>query len=180
MEGCRQYLLMIASALVAPELQAKLGPSDLVQDTFVEAQRHLGAFRGRTRDEMRAWLRRILECRLSNVRRAYQVSAKRAVVREVSLESLGVDSERPGGVVASRLPSPSNHAVGNEWKQLLEQALARLPEHYRDAVTWRHQEQLPWDEIGRRLGCSAEAARKIWSRAIEQLRRELGEVGIVP
>ena len=42
-------------------------------------------------------------------------------------------------------------------------------------MVWRHQEQLSWDEIGRRMGCTADAARKVWSRAIQQLRRELAE-----
>jgi DNA-directed RNA polymerase specialized sigma24 family protein len=40
-------------------------------------------------------------------------------------------------------------------------------------VASRHIEQLSWDEIGRRMGCTADAARKVWSRAIQQLRREL-------
>src|ERR1700678_474199 len=70
LNGCRQYLLMIANEVIGPDLQAKLGASDLVQDTFVEAQRHLGVFRGKTDVEMRAWLRKILECRLANIRRA--------------------------------------------------------------------------------------------------------------
>ena len=60
------------------------------------------------------------------------------------------------------------------------QALVRLPEHYRQAVAWRHQEQLSWDEIGQRMSCTADAARKVWSRAIQQLRRELGELGSMP
>jgi RNA polymerase sigma-70 factor, ECF subfamily len=69
----------------------------------------------------------------------------------------------------------SNHALRNEWNQVLEQALTRLPEHYQRTVIWRHQQQLSWEEIGRRMDCTADAARKVWSRAIQQLRRELGE-----
>ena len=68
LEGCRQYLLMIANEVIGPELRAKFGASDLVQDTFLEAQRHLDVFRGQTKGELRAWLRRILECRLANIR----------------------------------------------------------------------------------------------------------------
>ena len=34
--------------MIGPDLQAKVGASDLVQETFVEAQRHLAAFRGKT------------------------------------------------------------------------------------------------------------------------------------
>jgi RNA polymerase sigma-70 factor (ECF subfamily) len=175
LDGCRQYLLMIANEVIGPELQAKLGASDLVQDTFVEAQRNLAVFRGKTDIELRAWLRKILECRLANIRRAYLVTEKRAVGREVAVTVFG---DEPGMAIKplpSRVPSPSNHAVRNEVNAALEQALSRLPEHYRQAVAWRHVEQLSWDEIGLRMGGTAEAARKVWGRAIQQLRRELAE-----
>ena len=36
LDGCRQYLLMIANQVIGPEIRAKVGASDLVQDTFVE------------------------------------------------------------------------------------------------------------------------------------------------
>jgi RNA polymerase sigma-70 factor, ECF subfamily len=180
LDGCRQYLLMIANEVIGPEIRAKLGASDLVQDTFVEAQRHLAGFRGRTEVELRAWLRKILECRLSTFRRSYLATEMRAASREVAIETLLAGSDRKGDVLASRSPSPSNHAVRAELAEAIKGALARLPEHYRQAVTWRHQEQLSWEEIGRRMGCTSEASRKVWTRAIQQLRRELAEHGPIP
>jgi RNA polymerase sigma-70 factor (ECF subfamily) len=175
LDGCRQYLLMIANEVIGPELQAKFGASDLVQETFLEAQRHLSIFRGTSKGEMRAWLRKILECRLANIRRSYLATEMRAANREVTLDPSQADSSAVIGSLKSRAPSPSNHAVANEWNAALEQALSRLPEHYRQAVASRHIEQLSWDEIGRRMGCTADAARKVWSRAIQQLRRELAK-----
>jgi RNA polymerase sigma-70 factor, ECF subfamily len=133
LERRRQYLLMIANEVIGPELQAKLGPSDLVQDTFLEAQRHLAIFRGKTDVELRAWLRKILECRLSNIRRSYLVREKRAASREVTFNSFQDESGAGIESLKSRGPSPSNHAVRNEWNAALEQALIRLPEHYRQA-----------------------------------------------
>jgi RNA polymerase sigma-70 factor, ECF subfamily len=178
--GCRQYLLMIANEVIGPELRAKLGASDLVQDTFLEAQRHLAIFRGTSNAEMRAWLRRILECRLANIRRSYLATEMRAANREVTLDTSAAESGAVLGSLKSRAPSPSNHAVANEWNDALEQALTRLPEHYRQAVAARHIDQLSWDEIGRRMNCSADAARKVWSRAIQQLRRELASHESIP
>ena len=178
--GCRQYLLMIANEVIGPELQAKLGASDLVQDTFLEAQRHLAIFRGTSITEMRAWLRKILECRLANIRRSYLATEMRAADREVALDPFAAESGAVLGSLKSRAPSPSNHAVRHEWNTALEQALTRLPEHYRQAVASRHIEQLSWDEIGRRMNCSADAARKVWSRAIQQLRRELANHESIP
>ena len=140
--GCRQYLLMIANEVIGPELRAKLGASDLVQDAFLEAQRHLAIFRGTSNAEMRAWLRRILECRLANIRRSYLATEMRAAHREVTLDSSAAESGAVLGSLKSRAPTPSNHAVRNEWNAALEQALTRLPEHYRQTVAWRHIEQL--------------------------------------
>ncbi len=180
LDGCRQYLLLIANEVIGTELQAKLGASDLVQDTLLEAHRHLGAYRGRSGAEMRAWLRKILECRLANIRRSYRATEKRAVSREVAVESLLDRSGAGGDILASRSPSPSNHAVRSELTRALDRAMTRLPEHYRTAVAWRHQEQLSWEEIGRRMGCTADAARKVWGRAIQLLRRELAEHASMP
>jgi hypothetical protein len=43
---CQQYLLALADHELTPDLQAKLGASDLVQDTFLEALRDFGKFQG--------------------------------------------------------------------------------------------------------------------------------------
>ena len=180
LDGCRQYLLMIANQVIGPEIRAKVGASDLVQDTFVEAQRHLAGFRGRTEVELRAWLRKILECRLATFRRSFLATQMRAANREVAIETLVAGAGHAGDVLACRSPSPSNHAVRSELGQALEQALARLPEHYRQVVAWRHQEQLSWEQIGRRMESTSEASRKVWTRAIKQLRRELAEFGPMP
>jgi RNA polymerase sigma-70 factor, ECF subfamily len=180
LSSCRQYLLMIANEVIGPELRAKLGASDLVQDTFLEAHRHISNFRGKTRAEVCAWLRRILECRLANVRRSYLATEKRATFREVAIDPLLAGLHAENQVLKSRALSPSDHAIRNEWNEALEQGLMRLPDRYREPVAWRHKEQLSWDEIGRRLGCTAEAARKVWTRGIQRLRRELAEHGSMP
>ena len=53
-------------------------------------------------------------------------------------------------------------------------ALGRIPEHYRQVVVWHQYDRLTFEEIGRRLGRSAESARKLWSRALIRLAEELG------
>jgi RNA polymerase sigma-70 factor (ECF subfamily) len=46
-EGCRQYLMLIATEQVDPALAVKVAPSDLVQETFLKAHRELPQFAGR-------------------------------------------------------------------------------------------------------------------------------------
>jgi RNA polymerase sigma-70 factor (ECF subfamily) len=169
---CRAYLLAVANEQLKPDIQAKVGASDLVQDTFLEAQRDFSMFRGRSEAELLAWLRQILLHNLANVSRQYRETDKRQIHREVPL------SEVPAVELLQALAggdsTPSAHAVRRERDQSLEQAMARLPERLRHVLQWRTYERCSFEEIGRRLGRSAGAARKQWARAVERLQQILG------
>src|SRR4051812_26573615 len=67
----RDYLTRLAAARMPPGLRAKAGPSDLVQDTLLEAHRDFARFRGRTEAEWLGWLRRILVHNLGHFERRY-------------------------------------------------------------------------------------------------------------
>src|SRR5438874_1463377 len=82
LETCRAYLLLIARQELDTELQAKGGASDLVQETFLEAQRDFRQFAGQTEEELLAWLRRLLLNNVANFRRRYRETAKRDVNAE--------------------------------------------------------------------------------------------------
>jgi len=165
---CRDYLLLVANDGLNPELRAKGNASDLVQETFLRAQRGIEGFRGRTASEWRHWLRSILVRNLAHESRRFGATAKRQVQREVTIpEGMRLDCTRTS-------ETPSSHLARREREAALIEALERLPAHYRDVVIWHHREQLSFEEIGRRLGNSTEAARKLWTRALGSLRKELG------
>ncbi len=163
----REYLLLVASDGLHAALNAKVGASDVVQDTFVRAHRGFAGFRGRSEGEWRNWLRTILVRSLAQNRRRYELTAKRRRGSEVPI------SAGTAPAPASPDPTPSRELVRLESERALLAAMDRLPEHYREAVTWHHRERLPFEEIGRRRGISAEAARKLWTRALCRLRQEL-------
>src|SRR5262249_52338401 len=79
LEGCRGYLLMIAREELAPDLQAKGGASDLVQETFLDAQRDFARFQGADEAELLAWLRRVLLNNLANFTRRFREAEKRSI-----------------------------------------------------------------------------------------------------
>jgi RNA polymerase sigma-70 factor (ECF subfamily) len=165
---CRDYLLLVANDGLKPELRAKGNASDMVQETFLRAQRGIEGFRGRTASEWRHWLRSILKRNLAEEGRRFGVTAKRQVQREVTIRDfMGLDCKRT-------TETPSDDLVRREREAALIEALERLPAHYRDVVIWRHREQFSFEEIGQRLGNSTEAARKLWTRALVCLRKELG------
>jgi RNA polymerase sigma-70 factor (ECF subfamily) len=172
LEAARQYLVSIARQELDPDLRAKNSPSDLVQETFVEAQRAFGQFQGDTEAELLAWLRQLLLHRVGKLRRSFRDTQKRRLAREVALGG-DSSSEGPAGGLAANMPSPSGQAMEHEQDQALQAALGRLPDDHRRVITLRYQEQLPFEEIGRLLHRSPDAARKLWARAVERLQEEL-------
>ena len=174
LEGCRQYLLLVANEELPSDLQAKVAASDLVQDTFVKAHEHFAQFRGGTPDELFAWVRRILLNDLANCNRHYYQTGKRQLSREVPLANPPPANLQ--NALASEADSPRTKLLVQEKADALDRALEQLPGDYRDAILWRTRDGLPFEEIGRRLDRSERAARKLWVRAIERLQ-DLLEVG---
>jgi RNA polymerase sigma-70 factor (ECF subfamily) len=172
LEACRAYLLRIANDGVAADVRAKGGASDLVQETFLEAQRDFARFQGNTEAELLAWLRCMLQNNVSNFARHYRATGKRQVRREVPLERGDSFKAGEAGFVANT-PSPSMEAMAHEKAEAVARALERLPEDYHRVITLRNQERREFDEIGRLMERSADAARRLWSRAIERLEHEL-------
>jgi RNA polymerase sigma-70 factor (ECF subfamily) len=167
LEIFRPYLLLIANQEVAPDLQAKVGPSDLVQETFLEAGKDFGGFQGTGREELLAWLKSILQNNLANLRRRYRDTDKRRVNRELSLTDTPHEHLLQG--LTDPGETPSELAIGKEEDEALERAIDRLPADYRQVIRWKKDEGCGYEEIGRRLGRSAEAARKLHDRAVDLL-----------
>jgi RNA polymerase sigma-70 factor, ECF subfamily len=171
LESCRNYLLLLANQQLRDDLQAKAGGSDLVQDTFLEAQRDFRAFQGRTEEELLGWLRRILLNNLGAFSRQYRDTKKRTVQREVPLDKLAKRPEAAGLPVASQQPAEALQT--REAREKLEAVLARLPEQYRLVILLRQRGQFTFAQIGQVMQRSEAAVEKIWLRALERLKHEL-------
>jgi len=171
LESCRGYLLMVAGRGISRDLRAKGGASDFVQETLFGAHRDFGTFHGRTRDELLAWLQQILRNNLAGFRRRYRGTEKRSVAREVSIDSRS--SLRGCASLPDASATPFTRAERGEQIDKLLSALGQLDETYRQVIIWHQYDQLSHEEIGRRLGRSAEAARKLWSRALIRLTEQL-------
>jgi RNA polymerase sigma-70 factor (ECF subfamily) len=167
---CRNYLLLVAGQQLDRDLHAKGGASDLVQETFLEAQRDFARFQGASEGELLAWLRQILVNNVASFTRRYH-AVKREVNREVVLET--DDSAKAAGpALFDPLRTPSSEAVKREQAETLRRALERLPDDYRQVIVLRYLEGRSFEEIGPLLNRSADAARKLWWRAKQRLREE--------
>lgn len=171
LESCRQYLLSVGNESLDIRLHAKLGASDVVQETFLDAQRDFEQFRGGTRGELLAWLRRILLNNLLNQSRQYQQTVKRQLSREVSINSDNPNDSRSIGLPA-QTPTPSRIVVEREEAAILQSILQRLSHDQRQVIVLRNQLGQSFVQIGEQMGRSADAVRHLWVRSIERLQQE--------
>lgn len=165
------FLLQIANEELDPRLRQKAGGSDLVQQTLLEAGQAIDRFQGATPDGFIAWLRRILLNNIANHRRHYH-AGKRTVRREVQLSddgSVAVKLDR----LAHAVSSSSNHLCEQEKQSVVSQAFHSLPADYQLVISYRNETKRTFEEIGRLMDRSEDAARKLWARAIEALKTEI-------
>lgn len=171
MEACRMYLLLIANQELPHELHAKASPSDLVQETCAEACRAFNRFGGQSRQELLAWLRRILCNNVYDVERHWNRAGKRDVQRELPLD--GDSQTALGELPALDANTPSEFAASREQQERLLQAVGQLPEDYRQVIEWHHREGLTFEAIATRIQRSPEAVRKLWVRGLRKLEELL-------
>ncbi len=175
LEHFRHYLLLLATSRLEGLPRGKLDPSDVVQQTLLEAHRKRSQFRGRTNAEMACWLRQMLACNLADAFRALG-RAKRDLARERSLAAeLEQSSSRLEALLAADQSSPSERVQHQEQLLRLAEALAQLPEDQRTAVELKHLQAFSVTAIAQRLGRSETAVGGLLRRGMTRLRHLLAD-----
>jgi RNA polymerase sigma-70 factor (ECF subfamily) len=175
LERYRQYLLMLARLQLDGELQRKIDPSDVVQQTLLEAYQKRDAFRGETSGERAAWLRQILAHNLADAMKSLR-RAKRDVAREQELgQAVEASSARLEAFLAAEQTSPSMQVAGHEQALALANALAQLPDAQREALVLQHWQGLSLKQIAEHMQRSPSAVAGLLKRGLESLRDAMKE-----
>ena len=173
LERCRAYLHLLARVQLGPRLRGKLDPSDVVQQTLLEAYQKRAQFRGSTEGEWLAWLRRALAHNLADALRAFG-QEKRDVARERSLEAaVEVSSQQLGAWLAADQSSPSEQAQRHERAARLAEALAELPPDNREALVLHYFEDRSLADIATHLGRTPAAVAGLLKRGLKGLRKRI-------
>jgi len=171
----RSYLLLLARARLDRKLRGKVEPSDIVQQTMIEAHQAFASFRGDNAAVQAAWLRKILARNLANAARDF-TREKRDVRRERSIEvDLDESASRLEDWLAADQSSPSQQAQRHERALLLSAALEALSEQQRDAVVLRHFHGCSLAEIAEELQTTTAAVTGLLHRGLKNLRKALNE-----
>jgi RNA polymerase sigma-70 factor (ECF subfamily) len=166
----RSYLRLLARMQLDERLHRKMDPSDIVQQTLLQAHRALGDFRGSTDAEMAAWLRQILARNLAHAVRDFGRD-KRNINRERSLEeAVNASSARLEGWLAAEQSSPSQKAQRNEHVLQLCEALEQLPDAQREAVELHYWHGCTLAEIADQMDRTPAAIAGLLKRGLRKLR----------
>lgn len=168
------WLRLLAQMEIDSRFHGKFSASDAVQQTMLEAWRNWDQFRGQHEPQRRAWLRGVLAHQLAHLARHYAGTQKRDLAREVSIDvSLAQSSMRLEQFLAADQTSPSGQAAAREQSVELARVLEQLPDDYRQVILLRHLEDLPHEEVARRMNRSVGAVRMLWMRALAALRQKI-------
>jgi len=177
LERHRDRLLGMVSLRLDPRLAPRIDPSDVVQETLAEAHKRLDAYLRDRPLPFYPWLRQIAADRIIDMRRRHVGSRKRTVSRE---EPGGLQLNQGSQMELARrlvdsVSAPSARLQRDERLNRLRLALAALPESDREILVLRQLEQIPPREIAALLGISVGAVYTRQLRALERLRRLLGD-----
>jgi RNA polymerase sigma-70 factor (ECF subfamily) len=158
-----------------PRIRGRVDPSDLVQETQMEAYRRLEYYLKQQPMPFHVWLRKTAYERLMMARRQHLQAGKRTMEREVPLP------ERSSQILAQRLlssaPTPSQQLQRRELVRQVRQALAQLAPADREILLMRNFEEISYQEIALILGIEPAAARQRHGRALLRLHKLLSEGG---
>ena len=187
----RPFLRAIAEELLYADLRKKVDPSDLVQQTMLQAIEAQSQYRGDSDAAKAGWLKAILRNVMNGLLRRYH-SERRDIAKE---RELRMPSESDPGLADPGLAdpgladlgladlglertrhqsSPSHRAQLDEEKERISKVMELLTLDQRRAIVMRYWEDLPLEEIGKAMDKTPDAVAGLLYRGMKVLRSELG------
>ena len=162
LHSCWEKLRMQARILTGNRQEAE----DLVREALTKAYSAWSSFRGES--SFSTWVQRIM----ANVYADY--CQRNARLRQVPLDETWAELQQ-----AEPNPSAGDEALQRIEQQdlrgSLEQALARLPEIYRNLLILKYIKSLSYEELAQAFECSIESVRCRLYRARQAMRKQLAD-----
>jgi RNA polymerase sigma-70 factor (ECF subfamily) len=161
-ERCARKLLPLIRLRMGRSLRSEIDSRDVLQSVMLKAVPRLDQVEDPRR--VMAWLARIAENEIRD-QADYRQRQMRDAARRAPLED------------AADVPAPIrqalSQAIANQQLARVEDALESMSLAEREIIVLRKLEELPFAEIGRRLGKSEDACRMAFARAMAALTLRL-------
>ncbi len=148
-------------AYVRSQVGTSADAEDITAQVFMNAYQAYGRFEARHTTPA-AWLFRIARNATLD---HFRASGRRERLRR-TIQHQPVVEEDPAGQAEERIQY-----------QALMARVAELPERQRDAISLRHS-GLSFDEVGNLMGCSEDAAKMLYHRALKALKEAVQREGV--
>ncbi|MHC4946188.1 MAG: sigma-70 family RNA polymerase sigma factor, partial [Planctomycetota bacterium] len=149
----------------------------ILQETYLEAARRLPEYLKEHKMPFYLWLWWIARDKIIAAHRFHMVADKRSVDREVASLPLDSSAQLVRGLL-SKGPTPSREFRRTELAEGLKGVFDKLDSKDREIIMLRHFEQLSSEEVSSLLKIGKAAANKRYLRALDHLRKLLGNLGI--
>ena len=138
---------------------------DVAQEAFIKAYRALPRFRGDS--AFYTWLYRIA---INTAKNHLVARSRRPPGSDVEID----DAEYfEGGAALREIETPESALFGEELKQVVDRAIAELPDDLRTAVTLREFDGLSYEDIAEIMDCPVGTVRSRIFRAREAIDRQV-------
>jgi RNA polymerase sigma-70 factor, ECF subfamily len=175
-ESHRAYLRQVIDLRMVDLLRVRVDPSDIVQETQLEAFRRLEDYVKRKPMPFRLWLRRTAVEQLVTAQRRHLGAERRAVGKEIPLP------DRSSLLLADQFlasgSSPSQRLTKSELARRVREALGELSEDDREILVLRNLESLSNQEAAEVLQIQTSTASQRYGRALTRLGKVLASAGI--
>jgi RNA polymerase sigma-70 factor (ECF subfamily) len=174
----RQRLKQMIHVQLDARLQARVDPSDVIQEAMIEATRRFPAYLCERPLPFYPWLRQIALDRIGRLHRNHLRIARRDIRRETPLEPLLPDDslQQLAGCVLYQGSDPAKRLSRKETGEQIRQALGRLAKDDREVLVLRFLEHLSAAEAAAVVGISEPALRMRQLRALQRFQKLIADV----
>ena len=169
----RERLKRMVASRMDPRIAARFDPSDIVQDTLMQASNRLPQYFKQQTLPFYPWLRGLAWDRIVQLHRLHIKSQKRSVNREQPLWLNDQSASDLADRLAGSMSDPAEKAIREETRHRVRAALELLKPEDREILTLRYFEQLETGEIAAVLGIREGTVNTRHFRAIRRLQRLL-------
>ena len=168
----RARLLRMVTFRLDPRLLGRIDAEDVLQETYVDAQKRLQAFREDDKPFL-VWIRWITQQTMIDLHRKHLGTRMRTAGKETAAPQSGTMSS----LFVGHITSPSRAMMREEVRGQIEAALKEMDEIDREVLMLRHFEDLSNKDVATVLGIQENAASNRYVRALGRLKGYLGDFG---
>lgn len=162
----QERVLRMVRLRMGPKLRARMDSMDVTQEVLQRAIMNLNRFDFGHEGAFLHWLRKLVQFEVLEWAEHYGAQKRDP---EKELQKIAGDRSLSGEIPASSLWDPHRQLGLKEEFRGLESAMDSLDEEQREVILMRQYEDLSFPEIGKILGCSEDAARMKYARAMSKL-----------